>query len=140
MCIPDISIIRAIGIDQNIDEVVIDFSPLRTTNITNLVETCIEESKKYTSMKTISKLETFESLGWMDNIEEMLNDCQIWRIPTLPITLSFHNRNEAKEYAESIAILIANGKPHYNKDIDENENNIKRYKTNHDDDDDDNVF
>ena len=104
-----VSILRAIGVDEQIDEVVIDFSPLRTTesSINRLAHICSDESSKYNSLVGIEDHTATAIAQWgSDVLELMFNNDAIWRIPAIVMVFSFSVRAEGKQVIIMIVMMI----------------------------------
>eukprot|EP01041_Mallomonas_annulata_P012158 gene12158-25511_t len=109
--VPCITVERGLGIDVE-DVVTIDFSTLRTRNISDLVVLCANEAKKsdlFPSLKVMDDRSDLTSLGWEYDDSSFENNA-IWRLPAITLQCCFKDRGEARRYAEFIAASIANGK------------------------------
>jgi hypothetical protein len=106
--IPCISIVRAIGIDANVDHVIVDFSPLRSSDIQPLATSCIEHAKSFTSMVEYVDNSDIEKLGW-GSLEQVLGGEPIWRVPVLALVVGFSLRSDSKRFAEYVAVKYAKG-------------------------------
>ena len=108
VAVPCISVERSVGIDV-VDNVIIDFSPMRTVEIASLVEECMAIARQYASLMYISDQSKLDSLGW-ENPQAILDTHVIWRIPVYSVVASFSNRSDSRGFAEELAIKVANGK------------------------------
>jgi hypothetical protein len=108
VAIPCISVRRAIGNDAPlVDEVIIDFSPLRTLRTREMADSCIEEAKAFASVVGVDDFsDVVGKLGW-EGIDDMLERDAIWRIPAYSVSVGFTVRSEGKRFAERMAVLLA---------------------------------
>ena len=110
--IPYISIIRAIGINEIEDKVVIDFSPVRVLDLKNAAAQCIAIAKEFPSLTTIDDGSDIATQGWQpEDIDRMLKEDVIWRIPAFGITVGFTVRAESKRFAEDVAVQLVGADP-----------------------------
>ena len=109
--IPCISIIRGVGVGEESmdDQVIVDFSPLRTSDVQEQAKVCIEQAQAFESISNVEDNSNVDQLGWdMTNIETVMLDEAIWRIPVYSVVASFSSRADCKKYAEAIAGKFAN--------------------------------
>ena len=107
MGIPCISICQGLGSGEVLeDTVVIDFSPLRSTDFKQIIDNCHRELETggYASVSNVDDRTDFSSF---EGLETSFAEEAIFRIPMLSITVSFRDRAEAKKYAESVAAKFA---------------------------------
>lgn len=107
--IPAISVERGLAGDS--DTVIVDFSPLRTRDVKEIAEDCIEISKSFSNMAGYRDESAVDQLGFEPEIidDQLINDV-IWRIPVYSVKFDFTVRSESKLFAEQIAVKYANGK------------------------------
>jgi hypothetical protein len=106
MAIPTISICQGLGVGEVIeDTVLIDFSTLRTKNITDLVNVCKEETLNPT-YKSIKAVKGDLDPNIFDDIDRAFEEEAIFRIPCLSMSVHFIDRAESKSFAEAIADKI----------------------------------
>jgi len=87
-----------------VDKVIIDFSPLRTTEVENIAKECITHSSQYSSRLGIDDSSDVSKLGWSNiDMAELMNNEAIWKIPVFCVSAVFSSRAESKAFAESIA-------------------------------------
>jgi hypothetical protein len=109
VAIPCISIRRGVQSGSLLyDELIIDLSPLRTINNQQLVDRSKVIIQSATSLIDIEDRSDISSLGWT-NMEQMLAEEVIWRLPSYTLSARFTNRKECKQAAEKIANEFANG-------------------------------
>lgn len=118
--IPSISIYRGLsskgvsGTLDIVDDVIFDFSPLRTLeHVTTVKNEIINEAKnsdKYSSLVNILDQSDTVAFGW-DNYPNMLQNDVIWRIPPLCVVTSFTNRKDSRLFAEYLAVTYAGARP-----------------------------
>ena len=66
---------RGVGQSDPVDEVCIDFSPLRTTEVTQIAQDCLSEAKKYPSFQGAIDNSDVNTLGWnLSDIQTMLEE------------------------------------------------------------------
>jgi hypothetical protein len=124
VAVPCISITRAIGINENVDHVIVDFSPLRTTDIRTVAQECLDLAKSFPSAIHMNDYSDASSLGW-ESLNQLLVAEPIWRIPVFSITVGFNQRSDAKRYAEQLATQYANGQSYSQRDDNINDMEIK---------------
>ena len=102
--IPFVSVSRGQGLDTN-DVVKIDLSPLRRTNVDNIVKLCLNEiqnnSHTYMSFISFDDQSNLTSLGWPADDDARLLD-PIWRLPAINIYCTFGDRADSKRFAQNI--------------------------------------
>lgn len=106
VAVPSISVVRGLGTDN--DTVIVDFTPLRQIDVSELAHQTIEEAKKFDSLVSIEDNSDITKAGW-DNPEAMLQEDVIWRIPVSAVKASFTVRADAKKLAETLAVRFADG-------------------------------
>jgi hypothetical protein len=104
MCI---TVSRGVG-NPPLDEVVIDFSPLRTTDVAEVARICLDTAATYSSFGGAVDNSNVDALGWTD-MDEMLKQDVIWRIPVFSVVATFASRADSRNYAETLAVKFANG-------------------------------
>lgn len=107
--VPCISIARAIGIQDLIDHVIIDFSPLRRIDIQDMVTACKSMTTQYSSAQEVQDNTSLQEQGWGGDIQELLENELIYRLPVYSLVIPFSVRAEARRFAEELAIKFANG-------------------------------
>lgn len=107
MDVPCVTVSRGIG-NPPVDEVIIDFSPLRKKDVASIAKDCITEAAALPSFLSSSDNSNVDLLGW-DNAEQMLEEEVIWRIPVFSIVSTFTERADSRQFAEVIAQRYANG-------------------------------
>jgi hypothetical protein len=89
------------------DKIIVDFSPLRTEDIGEVVRKLKEESLLYddsNSLIGISDFSNINDLGWnQSDVRELFANQPIWRIPVFGVSFSFKDRSKCKKFAEEIA-------------------------------------
>eukprot|EP01031_Cornospumella_fuschlensis_P034365 gene34365-41597_t len=122
VAVPCISLSRALGIDASVDKVTVDFSPLRSMEIQDVVSECIAQTNQYTS---IISVESFTNNTSADTVSlgAMLLEEPIWRLPVFPVVVGFTSRSEAKAYAQHIACTYAKGQVNTKNDADDEDFN-----------------
>ena len=108
VAIPCINIERAIGVNNIIDYVSIDFSPLRRIDVKDAATVCIDQCSEESFKEFVLSIEDnsdYLAQGW-DGIEEMLQQDAIWRIPSSAIVVAFNERTAGKKYAERLVALL----------------------------------
>jgi hypothetical protein len=126
VAVPYISNIRSLGIDS-IDQVIIDFSPLRTfKGLNQLIEECQIRATSFDSclkiedysdiFKIIRSQETQRLVDLNINIEDhsiesmkVYTDQAIWNVPSFGLIASFSKRSDGHKYAQCMACMLANG-------------------------------
>jgi len=88
-----------------VDEVVVDFSPLRTTNVLDLADAVKREASLLPSLIGIQDFSSVDLLGWA-NEEVNLEEDTIWRIPALVIVGTFTERKDSRSLAETCAKMM----------------------------------
>lgn len=106
--VPSINVVRAIGVGELVDQVIVDFSPLRTTEVQQMAAEMIDMAKTYNSFQTVNDCSDPKKLGW-EAIDSMLENDVIWRVPVFSIVAAFGVRAEARRFAEAVAMKYANG-------------------------------
>ena len=111
--VPCISIIRNLGIDS-VDQVVVDFSPLRTLDgIGTLVQYCRGFANEYSSCVKIveySEVIQLQSMTLSGNgNHKVFNDQPIWNIPPFGLVLSFAERSDGRKFGELLGYHLARG-------------------------------
>ena len=102
---PYISIEKGIGINQ-LDDVCIDFSTMRSTNISHWITDCEKIARNFPSLHKLEDLTDIQNLlGW-DNGSAMLEELVIWQIPGMVFKASFLDRKEAKQYAKDVVEMF----------------------------------
>ena len=102
-----ITVARGVG-NPPLDEVVIDFSPLRTTQVAEVARACLDEATNYSSFEGAVDNSDVDVLGWTD-VDVMLKEDVIWRIPVFTVVATFASRADSRKYAETLAVKFANG-------------------------------
>ena len=102
-----ITVSRGVG-NPPLDEVVIDFSPLRTTDVADVARVCLDEAATYASFGGAVDNSNVDALGWTD-VDVMLKQDVIWRIPVFSVVATFASRADSRNYAETLAVKFANG-------------------------------
>ena len=102
-----VSILRAIGIDEQVDEVIVDFSPLRSIeSIHPLLSMCRDESTKYDSLVIIEdNTESAISEWGSSNLAAMFDNDAIWRIPSITVGFQFSIRAESKQVDADVVVM-----------------------------------
>jgi hypothetical protein len=104
-----ITVSRGVGNPPK-DEVIIDFSPLRTTQVSEMARACMDEAAAYSSLESVEDRSNVDLLGWTD-VDDMLSEDVIWRIPVFAVVATFTSRADSRRYAETLAVKYANGIP-----------------------------
>jgi hypothetical protein len=107
--VPCISIIRSLGRGELIDQVIVDFSPLRNVEQSkNMTVDCMNLAKNFTSAIHI---DDFTSLPGYDSpvLESVFRDNVIWQLPVIAVQVQFQVRSDAKLYAQQLAMTYAGG-------------------------------
>lgn len=102
-----VTVSRGIG-NPPIDEVIIDFSPLRIKDIASIAKDCTAEAALLPSFQSVIDNSNVDLLGW-DNAEQLLEEEVIWRIPVFSVVASFTERADSRQFAELVAQRYANG-------------------------------
>ena len=102
-----VTVSRGIG-NPPIDEVIIDFSPLRIKDVEVIAKDCAAEAVILPSFQSIIDNSNVDLLGW-DNAEQLLEEEVIWRIPVFSVVASFTERSDSRHFAELVAQRYANG-------------------------------
>lgn len=110
--IPCISVCQGLGVGEVIeDTVVIDFSPLRTTDFKSLLELCIAETSNAEEYSSIScTRDLTDTSSWEEDLVRAFEEDAIWRIPSFKLEVCFKDRTESKKFAEAIANKLINKK------------------------------
>jgi hypothetical protein len=100
---------------------------------------CIEEAKSFESVSEIEDNSDVDKLGWdVTNIETVMAEEAIWRVPVYSVVACFTSRTDCKKYAEIIAnkfaIPVTGGKKEKKKKL-----RAAQSMTEEEDDDDDNL-
>lgn len=106
-----VTVSRGVG-NPPLDEVIIDFSPLRKKDIEIVARECVVEASdilKYKSYQSLTDNSNIDKLGWGETADDLLEDEVIWRIPVYSIVVLFSERADSKAYAEYIALKYADG-------------------------------
>ncbi len=111
--VPCISIVRNLGIDS-VDQVVVDFSPLRTFDgIGTLVQYCRDLANEYNSCVKIvecSEVIQLQSMNITGNgNQNVFNDQPIWNIPPFGLIVSFAERSDGRKFGELLGYQLARG-------------------------------
>lgn len=105
--IPCVSVYRSIQEDESnilIDKVIIDFSPLRISDVREIVEACLKDSREISSLISIEDSSDISKLGWSVDTDKLFQEEAIWRIPVYCVVAKFSDRTDSKRFAESIAL------------------------------------
>lgn len=102
-----VTVSRGIG-NPPMDEVIIDFSPLRKKDVASIALDCIAEAAAMASFQSTVDNSNVDTLGW-DNAEQLLEEEVIWRIPVFSVVSTFSERADSRQFAEVIAHRYANG-------------------------------
>lgn len=102
-----VTVSRGIG-NPPVDEVIVDFSPLRRKDIKDIAAVCISEASELPSHTATVDNSDVDLLGW-DNAEQLFDEEVIWRIPVFSVVSTFSDRSDSRHYAEVIAQKFANG-------------------------------
>jgi hypothetical protein len=107
--VPCISVARGVGVGEELtDEVIIDFSPLRTKEVGHFAHEGIELAKTFGSLASVTDNSNIETLGW-DMSDISLEEDVIWRLPVFCLKASFSSRADSRKFAESFALKFAGG-------------------------------
>ena len=86
-----------------------DVSPLRTRNI-EWVNTSIENilrSDRYDSLVSYNDFSDIDELGWDSSMfDNYFIEQPIWRIPVHGLSITFHGRNDSRDFAKELATAI----------------------------------
>ena len=104
MCI---TVSRGIG-NPPLDEVIIDFSPLRIKDVDEIAKFCVLEASGLQSFQHCADNSNVDVLGW-DNSEQLFEEEVIWRIPVFSVVATFSERADSRRFAEVIAQKYADG-------------------------------
>jgi hypothetical protein len=102
-----VTVSRGVGTPP-VDEVIIDFSPLRKKDVELIAKDCIAEASKLASFQVLEDNSNVDLLGW-DNATQMLEEEVIWRIPVFSVVATFTERADSRHFAELVAQRYANG-------------------------------
>lgn len=114
VAVPCITVLRSVGIGVNndlADTVIVDFSPLRTVDVGYLVEECKALCKDFSSVNKINDDSDLSLQDWGSaaEVDAILRQEVIWRLPVYSFSVSFTIRSEAKKFAETLAVKFAGG-------------------------------
>lgn len=122
-----------VGSGSENDEVIVDLSPLRRTDLSDLVQSIKNEASsadKYASLDSLVDNSNVFAQGWdSDEIIRALKEDAIWRIPIISVSATFRNRSDAKRFAQVISKKYAGG-------IDVKESKKNKFNDNDNDGDD----
>ena len=102
-----ITVARGIG-NPPLDEVVVDFSPLRTTNVAALAQECLDVARTFASFQGGIDNSNVDALGWT-GVDESLQVDVIWRIPVFSVVATFADRGDSRRYASQLSQKFAGG-------------------------------
>ena len=102
-----ITVSRGVG-NPPLDEVIIDFSPLRIKDVEEIAKVCVQEASVQGSFQQCADNSNVDVLGW-DNSEQLFEDEVIWRIPVFSVVATFSERADSRRFAEIIAQKYADG-------------------------------
>ena len=102
-----ITVARGVG-NPPLDEVVVDFSPLRTTDVAALAQECLDAARQFASFQGSVDNSNVAALGWTE-VEESLQVDVIWRIPVFSVVATFGDRGDSRRYAALLAQKYAGG-------------------------------
>jgi hypothetical protein len=91
-----------------VDDVVVDFSPLRRKDILDIAADCEAEAAKYDSFKGFDNNADVDKLGW-EAPASMFEELVIWRIPVFSVVATFGERSDSRRFAEYVAKKYAEG-------------------------------
>lgn len=107
VAIPCISIVRSLGVGDLVDQVIVDFSPLRTTQVQQIASDCINIAQQLPSFKAHNDFSNVEK-EWGD-VTQTLEEEVIWKLPVFSVVASFGVRADARRYAKILALKYADG-------------------------------
>lgn len=107
------------GNNNIIDYVTVDFSPLRLLDVTSVASSCIESAQFFQSNSVVFIEDRTDYLkqGWLD-VEPMLQQDAIWRIPPSTLTVGFTVRSDSKKFAEMIVSRVISNARGNRADVD----------------------
>ena len=83
---------RGVGQSDPVDEVCIDFSPLRTIEVAQIAQDCLSEAQKYGSFQGSIDNSDVNGLGWnVSDIQTMLEEVSTVHSSPLPFC-NLHNQ------------------------------------------------
>lgn len=123
VCIPCVYVKRGVQYgEQLLDELVVDFSPLRTANIHAIRLDCLERIKSQGSVTEVLDSSESSNQDWIHD-NKFLTENAIWRVPFFGITAKFNCRKTCKDTAEIIATAYCEGIPRKHSLLIDNVNN-----------------
>lgn len=102
-----VTVSRGVG-NPPMDEVIIDFSPLRKKDVALIAADCVKEAAAMPSFQSSVDNSNVDLLGW-DNAEKFLEEEVIWRIPVFSVVSTFTERADSRQFAQTIAQRYADG-------------------------------
>lgn len=125
VAVPCISMRRGVQSGQLLyDELIIDFSPLRLINVSELAQECITHMKTAQSIIDLEDGSDITKLGWSIPSEAIKEEV-IWRLPFYGVSARFSNRKECKSMAETVARLYAGGQVYQDGPSEDEDNMIE---------------
>ena len=117
VAVPCISIRRGVQSGQLLyDELIVDFSPMRTFNSSIFAGECVRIMNQGSSLISIDDSTDISDLGWSIT-KDVLDNEVIWRLPYYGLSGRYSDRKDCKTVAEAIAVRLCCGQMRRSNDM-----------------------